>query len=359
MPMPPVKLQSFLARGWVGPIAIALLLGIAFFDFVTGIDVTFITLLYILPIALGTWFHRRRAGFALSALAVVLQCVIVFGAQHPRSILAAATNQGAAFGIFAILVVILERLHGYVRREQQERASAVNQLRHSERLNTIGTLAAGVAHELGTPMNVILGRAKIVARHGQGSAVIEENARIIVEQTERMTRIIHQLLDFSRSAIGVKSRNELGDIAESVMKLLADHTGEKAVTLALRAEHQVFAEVDRGQIVQVLVNVLMNAIHASPSGSTITISVGSERASAISAALARIEVADHGSGMSEDTLAHVFEPFFTTKDVGMGTGLGLSVAHGIVQEHGGWIRVTSKLAQGSTFAIFLPQAGAA
>jgi len=342
----------------VVPLAVFLLLGIGIFDYVTGADVTFVTLLYLFPVTLGTWMQSRRAGLWVAVLAISLQCVVVFGTQQPHSISSAISNQAAALGVLVFVVFSLDSLHVLVRHAQEGRALALNQLRHSERLNTIGTLSAGVAHELGTPMNVILGRAKIIGNHAAGSTIIEENARIIVEQTERMTRIIQQLLDFSRSKIGVKGKSDLVLIAQQSIKLLQESVEDKQISLCLEAKEPVFADVDKSQILQVILNIVMNAIHATPAHGAIDLRIDTALSAKESGHevqhFARVEIVDRGAGMSEETQTRLFEPFYTTKEVGAGTGLGLSVAHGIVKEHGGWIQVTTKLGQGSRFAIYLP-----
>ena len=365
------KLALALTRRVTLPLSLSLVLLSAAGDYATGVEVTF-TMLYLVPIAIGTWFHGRVLGWCLALLALLCGFAtnLVEHAQWhsvSRSDWARQAhsyhftmlwNQLGAFAIFAIIVWLLDRLNEYVRREQNEKRQIVAQLRHSERLNTIGTLAAGVAHELGTPMNVILGRAKIVAGHAAGSAVIEENARIIVQQTERMTRIIRQLVDFAHTESGAKTAHALRDLATLACGLVRDLAERKGIKLHVEGDDSVVV-VDAGQIEQVLSNLVINAIHASAAGSEIQLRVASRAIMPLNEKRERdfacVDVVDQGTGMTREIQARIFEPFFTTKDVGGGTGLGLSVAHGIVQEHGGWIQVQSEAGTGSTLTVCLPK----
>jgi len=259
---------------------------------------------------------------------------------------------------------MVEGLRVSRRRLQEEtarRIETIEQLNRSERLATVGKLASGLAHELGTPLNVVSGRAKMIAA---GTLKPEESvmsATVIKDQSERMTKIIRQLLDFARSrAPQIKSEN-LGDVAEKVRGTLdpiATQGGSRIETHF--PEREVSAQIDREQIQQVLSNLIVNAIHAMPDGGTIEIEVGEKTAtppadvSGTTGKFAFISITDHGVGIRKEDMERIFTPFFTTKDVGKGTGLGLSIAHGIVKEHAGWLSVESEFGKGSCFSVFLP-----
>jgi two-component system, NtrC family, sensor kinase len=239
-----------------------------------------------------------------------------------------------------------------LRIEQQAREEAIEQLRHADRLASVGRLAAGIAHELGTPLNVAMARAQMIeAWEVDDEADARVNASSIAEQCGRMVVIIRQLLDFARPRRLEVGTEDLRAIASDALELVAPLGRRRGVSLTLADGPPVFARVDRGQVQQVLLNLLSNAIAASPPGGTVTASVaGAERDGA------RIAVHDQGSVAAEH-LPRVFEPFFTTKDVGEGTGLGLSVSHGIVREHGGSIEVRSPPGAGTTFEVHLPPGG--
>jgi two-component system NtrC family sensor kinase len=252
------------------------------------------------------------------------------------------------------------------RRETAARLSAVEQLRHADRLTTVGKLASGIAHELGTPLNIVGGRgAMIAAGEATGDEVVD-NARIIVEQTERMTQIIRQLLDFARPRRVEKARTDLQAMASdtaALLRPLADKRGVRIVVADSRGSGQAVA--DSGQIQQVIMNLLVNAIQATDRGGTVTVGLREETVRPPSAPdgtapqpTVCLEVTDTGQGMDLETRARIFDPFFTTKDVGEGTGLGLSIAYGIVRDHGGWIDVHSQPGRGTTMALHLPQGAA-
>ncbi|HEX5656987.1 MAG TPA: HAMP domain-containing sensor histidine kinase [Polyangiales bacterium] len=232
-----------------------------------------------------------------------------------------------------------DRLEGEMRARQQ----ALAQLRHAERLNTVGRLAAGVAHELGTPLQVVGLEAKRIAV-GRGDAV--EGAQIVVAQVERMSTIIRQLLDFARQRTPHPARVELAELARGTAQLVATLASRGGVTLAVQGT-PVHVNADAGQLQQVLTNLIVNALQASVGG-VVTVETGQERERAF------LRVSDRGVGIAAEALPRIFEPFFTTKDVGQGTGLGLAVAHGIVEEHGGQIDVESELGQGARFTVWLP-----
>jgi len=244
--------------------------------------------------------------------------------------------------------------------ETAARITALEQLRHSERLATVGQLAAGVAHELGTPLNVVSARAELLVSGGAPPPDPVATGRVIVEQTDRMTRIVQQLLDFSRRRGPTMGLANVEQLVRRTLDLIAPAAARAKVRVECDARGPLFARLDQGQIQQVVANVAMNGIQAMPDGGRLGVAVGVRRARPPAGAGAEgdylcITVEDEGRGITPDDLARVFEPFFTTKPVGEGTGLGLAVAHGIVAEHGGWIEVASELGKGSRFSIFLPR----
>ncbi len=254
----------------------------------------------------------------------------------------------------------MTRMGQRLAREIRAREAATEQLRLADRLTTVGRLASGLAHELGTPLSVVSGRALLIVDGEVEGADVIENARTIHEQSQRMTRLIRELLDFARPRPLEHDSVELRALAERTVALLAPLARKAEVSLELAAGAKLSIAADPGQLQQVLTNLVVNAIHACLRGGKVTIGAeallrGDPAAPATrQRPYARLWVRDDGSGMDEATKARIFEPFFTTKDVGEGTGLGLPVSYGIAREHGGWIDVETAPGQGSTFSVFLP-----
>jgi len=245
--------------------------------------------------------------------------------------------------------------------ERSARESATEQLRHADRLTTVGKLASGLAHELGTPLNVVQGRARLVRDREVEDDEAIDSARIILEQAERMTALIRQLLDFARSRPLHKASLSLSGLVTRVCELVATIARKSNATLATALDDSLRVDADEGQLHQVLTNLVINAIHAMPEGGTVEIvtrvvdQTPPPYVESSAKSWVALAVKDSGVGMDAQTRERIFEPFFTTKQVGEGTGLGLSVSWGIVREHGGWIDVQSSVGAGSTFTVYLPR----
>ncbi len=255
----------------------------------------------------------------------------------------------------------LARSQTRVDRETAARIAALEQLRHADRLKTVGRLASGIAHELGTPLNVVSGRAGLIASGKLSAEELVQSAGTIKAESEKMAGIIRQLLDFARRGTPRRAPVDLVRLARETNQLLAPLAEKQQVTLSLDEDSPAaVAPVDVDQMRQVLANLIVNAIQAMPRGGTVRIGIRwahatpPEGCDAAEGEYFRLDVRDQGEGISAEDLRHVFEPFFTTKDVGKGTGLGLSIAHGIVREHGGWIEVASRPGEGSCFSVYLP-----
>jgi len=178
---------------------------------------------------------------------------------------------------------------------------------------------------------------------------------------ERMSRIIRQLLQFARPPTPRPTRVDLRALAEHTAELLAPiarkHRAEVSVA---PVPEQVFADADRDQLQQVLMNLMVNGIQSMPEGGALSVRVEAVRARPPAPDEGEgdyvcVKVIDRGTGISPEDLPHIFDPFFTTKDVAAGTGLGLSISYGIVREHGGWIEVKSEPGEGSCFSVYLPE----
>jgi signal transduction histidine kinase len=245
----------------------------------------------------------------------------------------------------------------------EARIAALEQLRHADRLATVGQLASGVAHELGTPLSIISARAELLRAGDALAAEVADCGAVIAEQTARMTAIIRQLLDLSRRRGPQLGVADVGPIVGRTADLLAAlaRAHDVAVDVAPPSA-SLLVDVDQSQLQQALSNVIVNAIQSMPTGGRVSVHVRSCRAvppvrlSGAPGDYVCISVEDHGPGIAPEHLARVFEPFFTTKDAGEGTGLGLSVTDGIIADHKGWIDVASVAGEGSRFDVYLPLA---
>lgn len=229
-----------------------------------------------------------------------------------------------------------------------ERKRLQAQLRRTERVAELGTVASGMAHEIGTPMNVILGRAEYLMERTKEEPV-RKGLQTIVSQVERITRVMNQLLAFARRRPVEYRALDLRQTIESNLEIFQErfaHNGITVETAFVDACPSVHADAD--QMSQVLINLIMNAIHAMPMGGTLRLAVTPDRG------MVKLSVADTGQGMPREVLTKIFDPFFTTKEFGKGTGLGLTVVKGIVEEHGGTIHVESAPEKGTVFTLSLP-----
>ena len=319
------------------------------------------TLVYLVPISLVAWFVSRRAALSFAGLCAVLS----FGAdeflerRQPETLFVVANN-GAELVMFALVALLVSALRDRLRVEAHLRMSAIDELRHSERLNTLGKLTSGLAHELGTPLNVISGRAELIESGALGDDEVRSSAGIIAKQTEKMTQIVRNLLDFSRKSPAERKVQSLRAIVDDAVVILRPLAKRVGVAVVAEGRH-VEAAVSASDLQQVLGNLVTNAVDAMPHGGSIRLVVGEAKAKPPDARsggaieCATIEVIDEGAGIAPELLPHVFDPFFTTKPVGQGTGLGLSVAFGIVRDHDGWISASSVIGVGTRFTVHIPR----
>jgi two-component system, NtrC family, sensor kinase len=237
----------------------------------------------------------------------------------------------------------------------EERLALERELRLKERLAILGRLAASVAHELGAPLNVIDWRAgQLLAQPDVAPEKKRRNLTIIQTQAARIARIVRDLLDLTRSREVNTAPANLGEIVDCTLEHLEPAIAASSVRVTVEGRRETTVEADRELIEQVLVNLVQNALHAMPEGGRLRVEIDD---TSDGSGLAVVRVTDSGRGISPDHLDQVFEPFFTTKDIGDGTGLGLTISRGIVEQHGGRIEATSG-PEGSTFAVYLPQAAA-
>ena len=251
--------------------------------------------------------------------------------------------------------VLSSELRFRVRELQSVQASLIQ----SGKLAALGEVSSGLAHELNNPLTIVTGyvqlaRAQIqsaVAEPAELDAQLEKAERNL----ERMAAIIRHIMEFARETRPARAPTHLAEVVEKSLILIREQLRLKNIQVTIDLQPGVMAELNASQLEQVIINLLSNARDAiveahGDMGGRICV-----RSKALSRSEAEVEVVDNGTGMGEETRSRVFQPFFTTKDVGKGMGLGLSISHGIVQEHGGVITCTSEPGQGAAFAIRLPR----
>src|SRR6185437_12540782 len=251
-----------------------------------------------------------------------------------------------------------------LRASQARQRELERQLQHSTKMKALGTLAGGIAHDLNNTLVPILSLSKMVAERMPADSDDREDLETITFASERARDLLQQLLDFSRNQVSVKEGVDLGRLAHKTVQLVRA-TAPANVRIAEEFEPVPLLQGDGGQLERVLANLLNNSIQAIGKQPGI-VTVGVAPASAADwpdqlgppgGGAVVLSVGDTGCGMDAATVERIFEPFYTTKRVGEGTGLGLSVVHGIVTDHGGRIDVQSKRRKGTSFKIVLPLTG--
>ena len=274
-------------------------------------------------------------------------------------------------GKLARLAPALERelREAELKRERaREREALEAQLRQSQKLEGIGRLAGGIAHDFNNLLTAIIGYTEMVLEQIGPDKPISKDLEEIRKASDRAAALTRQLLAFSRKQTLHVAAMDVNDIVLSMRDMLQRLIGEDVdLRVALAGgSQQILA--DRVQLEQVLMNLVVNARDAMPRGGTLTVStapaLAGEAAAVVHEKIApggyvKLSVADTGTGMDAATEARIFEPFFTTKPTGQGTGLGLSMVYGVVQQLGGHISVTSAPQRGTTFTMYFPASGAA
>jgi PAS domain S-box-containing protein len=247
-------------------------------------------------------------------------------------------------------------------RDITDRKRLEEQARQSQKMESIGQLAAGIAHDFNNLLTVIQGHTSLLSAE-ETDLENAQSLKEIGEAAERAANLTKQLLAFSRRQIMQAQTIDLNEVVAQVAKMLRRVLGEHIDLQLHYTPHLPAIHADTGMIVQIIINIAVNARDAMPKGGRLTIDTEAVQISEVDLvrnAEARLgstvclRITDTGCGMDQATLQKIFEPFFTTKEVGQGTGLGLSTVYGIVKQHRGWIEVESQPGKGSTFQIFFP-----
>jgi two-component system NtrC family sensor kinase len=303
---------------------------------------------------------RRAAvfsGTAILAIVIILWLFFHRRVVKPVAQLLEATNRVAAGDLEYRLagerndeIGLLERSFNDMTRRL---SAAKSQLYQSNKLASIGQLAAGVAHEINNPLTGVLVHSSFLHKRAAEGSEERQDLETIVHETKRCREIVKGLLDFARQAPTKKGSVEVNTIIERALKIVDNQLRVKDIRViqALRDDLPT-THADANQIAQVLINLLVNAADAIGDGGG-EIYLATELRDAEQGQAIEIKLADNGRGIAEQHLGRIFEPFFTTKDQ-QGTGLGLAVVWGIIKQHGGTIRVDSSRGRGATFTILLP-----
>jgi signal transduction histidine kinase len=239
--------------------------------------------------------------------------------------------------------------------EESERAVGLErELRRAATLAVAGRLASALAHEVGTPLNIVSGRAEVVLKSLSDGHPQRKDLKIIIAQIDRISRIIASVLDTVRMHNLELRPTAVAEVVDELLPLLHHTARQKGVELTAEPDADVpLVRADSGQLQQVLINLVLNAVEATPPDGRVVIKI--ERAKRESRTGVSVVVSDTGSGIAPEHLPRLFEPFFSTKPRGHGTGLGLPICRDIVQAHGGDISIETSAGVGTTVIVWLPE----
>jgi len=241
---------------------------------------------------------------------------------------------------FERLVRELDEAKARAAQEQDARRRVERGLEHADKLITLGQLSAIMAHEIGSPLQVLEGRARALLKHAEDATATRRTVEMLLEQTTRITGIVEQMLAITRRRPAQRARVDAEPLLRRVASLVEIEARRRAVAVEVLRTGETSVLVDPDQLQQVILNLLRNALDAAPNGSTIRLSIGRQ------GEWLELLVEDEGPGVSEATRPHIFEPFFTTKSDRGGSGLGLSVVKSIVQQHEGGVELLARQVNG-------------
>lgn len=312
----------------------------------------------VLIVILGTWLGVRAA--VLRPVATLVRGVerVAEGALDVEVSVARRDELGRMATAFNRMMASLRVARDELEAKSKANVALERRLHHAQRLALIGQLAANLAHQIGSPLNVILGRARYALKQGGQCERDARHFQEIIAGAESISRVIEQLLSQARRVRGRPGPVDLGQLARQTLRFLEAECERAGVTTSIRAEPAVVVEGSRDEIEQVILNLCLNAIQAQPHGGRLEISVrvieGPDERSA-----AELTVRDAGPGVPPELRERIFEAFFTTKDASLGTGLGLAICEEIVRRQGGTIVVNDAPGGGALFRVTLPMRASA
>ncbi|MFP4451952.1 MAG: sensor histidine kinase [Desulfobacterales bacterium] len=265
-----------------------------------------------------------------------------------------AADQTALQQAHARVLDLNETLEKRVMERSRALAQSEKQIAQADKLASIGQLSSGIAHEINNPLGIILGYTQLLARSEEPGSQKHEDLKIIERNVKACKAIVEDLLNFARSSRPKQSRVQLNELIDDVLTFVQRRSGLDNLSIIKEYDPTTPEMIlDGEKIKQVLINLLMNAQHATGNKGTIVIGTGYDAANS----RVQIRIKDDGYGIDSENVSRIFDPFFTTKPTGEGTGLGLAVSYGIINSHGGQIDVSSEPGRGTEFVITLPVTG--
>jgi PAS domain S-box-containing protein len=324
---------------------------------------------------LNIWLDNNRRAFAGEIVKGEIELMIAGEKKYLYNIISPILSNGQVNGIVGFNIDITERrriseelnkyrqhLEEIVAERTKELSLLHDQLRQSQKLEAVGLLAGGIAHDFSNILTTIKGSIHIMQKQLDSSPLIKYAERIRLS-VGKASSLAQSLLAFSRKQTVALKPLDFNDIIRSAAKLLSQLIGEHIELIIMLTEENSTVMTDRSQIEQVLLNLATNARDAMPKGGILKVQTQiiemdeefrNRHGYGVAGKYVLLAVSDTGTGMNEETKSKIFEPFFTTKELDKGSGLGLAVTYGIVKQHGGYIDVESFLGKGTTFKIYIP-----
>ena len=289
-----------------------------------------------------TFFYMKRMMRPIDS--VVLTCKKLMQGEHSaRCMIRPSGEMGLLCSTIDQMANSFEKYEENLQKETQL------QIGQSEKLAAIGRLAAGIAHEINNPLTSVLNFAHLVKQKKTNDEEDIRDLNVIIEETNRVRKIVRELLDFARQSPSKKESLNINQILQQLIALITKQKEFRNIRFIENYDDKLRSfQADKNQIQQIFLNLLMNSVEAIPQEGTITVTTISTNKNI------NIRITDTGCGIKEEVLTKIFDPFYTTKPVGKGTGLGLSVSYGIIQQYNGDIKCESKVGEGTTFLVNFP-----
>ena len=375
---------------WTLFLALVLAVLVGVLDYVTGYDLH-VTAFYLLPVCWAGWAAGRKAGLLLAAACTVIFSAASLMTRHPdmpqvipmwNALMLLAVFVGAVYSVTAALDAFrslaeaqallrdanedleetVQRRTAALRAEiaerqrlEQVKVQAERLLERQEKLATLGTLTAGIAHEIRNPLTSLKARLYTLDKHLQAVPAARKDTEIISAEIARLERIVQDALSFARPADPKLEPLTADTLLREVQGLMSTSLDSRAVQVVVESDSGLHIRADSGHLKQVLINLVRNGADAIVGAGTVTLRARAGRASlgGHETDTVVLEVIDTGKGIPPEVEKRLFDPFFSTKETG--TGLGLPIAARIVERHGGMLQYQTRLGHGTTFGVVLPR----